>query len=536
MTKDAGSPPQSPAASSAPDIAPPTWLPFALAAAVALALFPAVGAGWLDYDDGWLVRDNPVLGAGSVDALRSIWLDLSRDTRLVLGAEYLPVRDVVVWFFHGVLGAPVWVLHVLQIALYVAGALLVRRWLLAVFGASAATELAAWIFALHPVHVEAAAWLASLKDVLLLALAGGALAVWTSARPHDRSIAVALAVVGCFAKSAGVIVPALFVVSDLMMRRALDVRRLGVAAVLCVLAAALHAHVGGVVGMFAEPIGGSRIVTAASMTVVTWRYLALCAGVGSHSIVYEVDALEAQSPIVIVLTLALAAIAWATVALWRRDVRWPAAAALVFCIALAPVSQVLAPLQNRMADRYLLLAAAGPCVVIARVAMAAATRMGGRLPAIAGAGLSALAGVLMLVRAMTFSSPIALFQEATARTTMSTVAPYQLAMALEAAGRDDDAEVAYRLTVARDGLRTDGGRRGANNLGRLLARHGRVTEAIAIYRQLRERYPDDPRALRNLAVLLEGSGEAEEASRLRAELLERFPDYERTRLERRVGP
>lgn len=533
---DLAAPTQGHAPSGGREAGRPAWMPLGMTAAVLVALAPAVGGGWLDYDDGWLVRDNPVLGSGGVDALGSIWFDFSTPTRLTLGAEYLPVRDVVVWLAFGVLRAPVWALHLVQIALYTLGALLFRRWLLVAFGASPATELAAWLFALHPVHVEAAAWLASMKDVLLLALVGGALHLWASGSARQRSLAVALGLAACFAKSAGVVVPALFVVSDLTMRRAIDLRRVGVAVILCALALGLHAHVGGVVGMLAEPIGGSRAVTAASMMVVAWRYLALCAGVGAHSIVYEVDALAPTSPSVILAALGLATATAAAFALWRRDVRWPLAAVLLFAIALAPVSQVLAPLQNRMADRYLLLAAIGPCLGIAHGAMAVATRLGGQLPQIVATGLSTCAGVLMLVRAMTFSSPIALFTEATERTTTSTVAPYQLALSLEAAGRDDEAELAYRLTIARDGLRTDEGRRGGNNLARLLARRGRVSESIAMYRDLRDRFPDDPRVLRNLAVLLEATDQREEAQRLRAELAERFPDYERTRLEPHVGP
>lgn len=505
----------------------PAWLPIALVAATCAALAPALGGGWLEYDDDWLIRDNPVLGAGSLAAVPTILFDLSRATRLALGAEYLPVRDLVVWLLFGVLGAPVWALHVAQIALYATGALLVRRWLRLALGATATSELGAWLFALHPVHVEAAAWLASLKDVLMLVLAAAALVCWASERPRDRTIAIVLAVLACFAKGAGVVVPLLFVATDVAMARRTDRARFGAALGLCGLAAVLHAHVGSVVGMFAEPIGGSRISTAASMLVVTWRYLGLATGLGAHSIIYEVDALEPGDPRALGAGLGLALVCVLVATASRRGLRWPLFALLVFAIPLLPVSQVLAPLQNRMADRYLLLAALGPCVAISEAAGAMGRRAGGRIPAILAAGLVACAALLTLVRAMTFASPIALFAEATERTTQNTVAPYQLAMALEAEGRDADAEAAYRRTMERDGMTTEHGRRAGNNLGRLLFRSGRLVEAAALYRQLRATYPDDPRVLSNLATVLERLGELEEARRLRAELAERFPDYRR---------
>lgn len=511
-------------------------LAVALAAATCLALSPAVGAGWLDYDDGWLVRDNPLVGSSAPGVAGSILWDLSRDTRLVLGAEYLPVRDLVAWLLWGVLGAPVWALHAAQLALYTAGVLLVRRWLHAVVGAPPVAELAAWLFALHPVHVEAVAWLASLKDVLLLVLGAGALVAWSSARPRARTAAVALAVLACLAKGAGVVLPALFVVSDLLAGRPVDRARAGLALAGCAALAALHAHVGSVVGMYAEPLGGSRVITAATMLAVAWRYLALSFGLAPQSIVYEVEPLEPGSAPVVFSALGLAALlglaAWA----WRRGARWPLLALALFAVPLLPVAQVIAPLQNRMADRYLLLALLGPMLALAHalgwmgaVGYRRVTRYGGAAVALALA-------LLAFLRAATFASPVAVFAEATERTTRSAVPPYQLAMALEREGRDADAEGAFALAIARDGLTTEVGRRAGNNLGRLLARHGRLPEAVALYRELRARYPDDPRVLHNLSVLLDEAGERDEAARLRAELERRFPDYETTRNAPHVGP
>ena len=59
-----------------------------------LAYLPSLAGGWLNWDDPWLVRDNPLLAQARWSDLWTILTDLSRPTRLALGAEYLPLRDL----------------------------------------------------------------------------------------------------------------------------------------------------------------------------------------------------------------------------------------------------------------------------------------------------------------------------------------------------------------------------------------------------------------------------------------------------------
>ncbi|MCL4749395.1 MAG: tetratricopeptide repeat protein [Myxococcales bacterium] len=71
--------------------------PYLLALAVLLAYLPSLSGGFLNWDDPWLIRDNRVLADPSPSALGRIWRDFSPETRLELGAEYLPVRDTELW-------------------------------------------------------------------------------------------------------------------------------------------------------------------------------------------------------------------------------------------------------------------------------------------------------------------------------------------------------------------------------------------------------------------------------------------------------
>ncbi|MCK6532875.1 MAG: hypothetical protein L6Q84_07875 [Polyangiaceae bacterium] len=67
-------------------------MPYLLVLAIALGYSASLSGGYLNWDDPWLIRDNPVLQDASADALRKIWFDFSVETRMALGAEYLPLR------------------------------------------------------------------------------------------------------------------------------------------------------------------------------------------------------------------------------------------------------------------------------------------------------------------------------------------------------------------------------------------------------------------------------------------------------------
>src|SRR5205809_908914 len=102
-----------------------TLLAGALLAVYGLSL----GGGFLNYDDPWLIRDNPVLRDARPAALATIWTDLGERTRMALGAEYLPLRDMSLWIEARVHGLDPRALRVTNLLLYVAAALAMRAYL-----------------------------------------------------------------------------------------------------------------------------------------------------------------------------------------------------------------------------------------------------------------------------------------------------------------------------------------------------------------------------------------------------------------------
>lgn len=496
------------------------WLAALLALVVVGAYAISLRGGYLNYDDDWLLENNRVLARPDLGALRAIWTDLSDPGRMALGAEYLPVRDTVEWLEARAFGLDPHLLRAVSLAFYVGGVLFVRAWLVSAIGAGVAAEVAAWAFALHPAHVESAAWLAGRKDVMALFFGGAALAAYARDDRRWRALAAPLVVLACLSKGVAVAVPVLLPLTDVLRRRKVDVPVVGAALAGALGVAAIHVHVGHVVNMTTPTLGGSRLAAAATMGPVFARYLARVVWPSSLSIIEEWDVHAAGDVVAWVAYAPL--LAWAVVAarLFPRD-RRPAVGLAIFLVAMGPTSQVLVSLQNVMADRYLLIPLLGPALVAGVLAERAIAldRRAIALPAIALAALFAAT----TARARLFADSALVFADATDKTLLVAQPPYQLGVALEARDRAA-AEAAYREAMAREPS-SETGRRAMNRLGELLEREGRSGEAIALLARAVDRFPDDPKVLGNLAELTARHGDADAALALFQRLLARFPDY-----------
>lgn len=142
------------------------WLCIVVGVLAALLYLPTLRYGFVNIDDTWLIRDNMMVQHWSSSNLWAIWFDLSVATRLQLGGEYLPVRDMSVLFDHILYGQWVGGHHLTNIALYgllCAGlALLSLLWL----RSRTLAWMAGLLYAFHPIHVEAVAWLSERKGLL----------------------------------------------------------------------------------------------------------------------------------------------------------------------------------------------------------------------------------------------------------------------------------------------------------------------------------------------------------------------------------
>jgi protein O-mannosyl-transferase len=133
----------------------PTALLYALLLVVTLAAYyPAWHGGMLWDDDAHVTKPELQPAAG----LWRIWFDVGAT------AQYYPVVHSAFWVLHSVFGDDLFGYHLVNILLHATSAFLFAVILtrLAVPGAM----VAAFIFALHPVHVESVAWVTELKNTL----------------------------------------------------------------------------------------------------------------------------------------------------------------------------------------------------------------------------------------------------------------------------------------------------------------------------------------------------------------------------------
>jgi Tetratricopeptide repeat len=490
----------SPAVSSAAPRRLRLPFPALLVAAVALAFAPALGAGFLNYDDPWLIQNNPFFGPRAAELPAAALFAFDLDTRLTLGAEYLPVRDLFVWLETRLFGLSPVALHAVSLTLYATATCALYGALGRTLPSERSARAASLLFALAPVHVESVGWLSGQKDVL--ALLFSCLALLVHARACRRAVlwVPLLFSLASLSKSMSVAVAPLLVVHDLTRGRRLDARLYALLGLLLAGTLLAHLYVGRLVGMAAAFPGGSRLTALYTMGPVILRYLRLAFDPSAGSIVHAVPTLTFPSAASLA-GYALCAL-WLGVALARRS-RVGLLGWAWFFIPLAPVCQLLVPLQNRMADRYLLWSVLGPLLLAAALYDAASARLaaGGRrvLGALAIC-IVAASGLGAFDRAVVFSDSVLLFSDALPKAESAAVVPYQLGCAWEERGDTRRAEEAYAEALRRGLTQPDATlASAANNLATLLFRRGDFGGAQAVLTQALAKLPGHPKMTKNLS-------------------------------------
>ncbi|HWE48872.1 MAG TPA: tetratricopeptide repeat protein [Bryobacteraceae bacterium] len=184
-----------------------------------IAYFPALRGTFLWDDDGHVTK--PALR--SLHGLWRIWFDLGATQ------QYYPLLHSAFWVEHGVWGDAVTGYHLTNVLLHTTAALLVVALVRKLGFSQTAAWLAGFLFALHPVYVEAVAWISeqksTLSTVFYLASALTYLHFDRTRKRWQYALALVLFVCALLSKSVTATLPAALLVVFWWQRGRLDAKR-----------------------------------------------------------------------------------------------------------------------------------------------------------------------------------------------------------------------------------------------------------------------------------------------------------------------
>jgi hypothetical protein len=441
-----------------------------------LALWPVVTNGFTDWDDPHNVWLNPDFNPPTAEKVLSYW-------RKPLAELYIPVTYSV-WGIASMLAATPdraldpHVFHALNLLVHLGAAVLVFLILDLLDFPLPAAGIAAAVFAVHPMQVEAVAWVSGLKDLLsgLLAL----LAIYlylraaTDASPNPRqalAMATAAFALALLAKPQAVVVPLIVAVIDLAFLR----RPLRRPAPLLLLWLAMSVVVAVIARLVQPaqmsaplaPLWGRPLVAGDAIAFYVSKILV--------PIRLAVDYGRSPDKVLaggrVGLTFAVAVVLLAAIGLGYR--RWPriCAAAAILIIGLLPVLGLIPfsfQFYSTVADHYLYLSMLGVALAVAWLIQQISAR-----PALAVGGLLVVAlGAQSWMQSWVWRDTITLFEHNLRINPRSPAAHENLAIAYlnrgdwgqaiehgEAAARlrpdDPDAHLNYALALRSGGMLDD---------------------------------------------------------------------------------
>ena len=473
---------------------------------VAVFYFPATKAGFV-WDDSIVTTSEAVR---EWSGLRQLWFETGTtyhpdNTR---EGHFWPVVYSTFWLEHKLWGFQPLGYHLVNVLLHFANCWLIWRLLrrLAVPGA----WLAAAVFAVHPVHVEAVVWVIARKDQLSTLFCLVAALAWLrfaeSPRAGRYAGAMAAFVAGLLSKTMAATLPAALLVAQWWKRgraSAADILRL-----LPFFAVGLGIALSDMFFYQARESASFTFSAVERLLIASravWFYLGKLLWPVDLAVVYPRWEFEPSS---LQAWLWPAAAVAAAALLWRlrgRVGRGPLAGAAFFVLTLSPVLGVVNNTYMQwsfVADRYQYLASLGVIAVVAGAAARAAERLSGfQRKAALGAGVAVLAalGTLTWRQAGIYRDNVTFHSHIVSINPDARDAHLNLGAALSDVGRHEEALEAARVAIEQ---RPEYAGAYAN-AGHALIDLGRLEEAEAILRRGREVDPGHRNTIRNLASALE---------------------------------
>ena len=415
--------------------------------------------GFVNFDDPSYVYQNPLLADG---------LTQVRVKEAVFGfheANWHPL----VWLSYmaeiELFGMKPEAMHITNVILHIANALLVYLWLRRSTGEAIRSFLAAVVFAVHPLHVESVAWITERKDVLsTLFLLGTLIAYSEYVRKRCRRWYLATTIlfgVGLSAKGMLVTVPIMLVLVDFWPLNRFD------------LSSALRFNRSTLRNVMSDKIPFLMLsVAIACITILAQRSGGAVAGmtalslnerIANATVSFSRYALKSFWPVnlsafypmpiggwsIVIVMFSFMFLVMTSIAAWLA--RRQRIAILIgwcwFIVTLLPVIGIIQVGSQSMADRYMYVPMIGLSQMLLWGLPDRYFRLQGRSMAIFG--LSIVALVIVSTRQVaTWQDSITLFENALEVAPENNFTSHaNLGMAYQEAGRMDEAEVQMEESV-----------------------------------------------------------------------------------------
>ncbi len=486
------------------------WHVMALGIALLLTLTAYITTldGRFVYDDVKLIVENPDIQRGE-----NFWTGMTTDLWAFRGEPGRPGshywRPVsVAWsaMNYQLFGLEPAGWHATSIALHFAVTILCYCMMLRLGFPRAVCAVVAWIFAVHPVHVESVAWASGIGEVLVAAGVLGSYLCYLMIRTGRRRslwlVAVVSYALALLSKEAAIIFPILVFGTEWILSGAE-----GSAAGRRFVRALSFSVPFGVAGAFyltgRLAVLGSLVIssqdrpsiveTALTAPAVWTFYLRQSLFPAQLSPFYPLDAVGWEDVGLMTFVAPIAIAVGALASVWwlsRRDPRY-GVAGLWFAVPLIlPLYIRVFPPWSIVQDRYLYLASVGPVLIVV-AAIADLARLSSRSLLRGGAVVSVILALQCMAYGRVWHDNLSLFEHAAAVVPNCSHPHEQLGYLHRVAGRTDEAK--RELQTA---LRINPNLRiGLLNFGLIAVQEKRFDEAEAAFRKVLDSYPDDQSAI-----------------------------------------
>lgn len=489
-----------------------------IAGAICLTYFPALHGGFLMDDDHLLTANNLVK---SPDGLYRIWFTTEP-------FEYYPISYSSFWVQWRLWGKNSTGYHAISLALHISAALLIWAILrkLTIPGAF----LAALLFAVHPVNVESAGWIAQQRNMLAMLFFLFSIFCYLFAEEDRKDtskkaplntwfwLSLMCFVLAMLSKGSVAIAPLVLLLIVWWQRRRLTAGDLLRTAPFFLIAAAFTC-----MNIWFQTHGDEIVIRSASFSerlagagAVVWFYLSTALAPINLLFVYPPWRVQIRDPI---WWLPLAAILAVSAGLWWRrnalQANWirPLLFAWSFyCVALLPVlgfADVGFMQYSLVADHYQHIAIIGvAALVAAALTVCRQHSQGAARSAVAAAMVLPVVLLMALTheQSLRYGNPVELYQTTLLKNPDSWLAHVNLGRSLKQSGRLLEAIDQYRQSLT---LKADADT--YINLGNVLEALDRFPEAITQYQHALALKPDDALAHNSFGVVLAKTGQLREA-------------------------